>query len=262
MKKLKDKIRELIFFLIPFAVVIIIWQLIVDFSLVKSSILPSPWQVVSHFFSLVYPEPILLTHLSKSFYRLIFGFILGACGGVLSGILMGSFRWVRRAFSPLISFFISVPTIAWVPILLIFLGIGNKSIIIAIFLGCFFPIVYNTMEGIKGVNKHYIWASKTMGAKNLVIFAKVLFPCSLVSILTGLRLGLGYSWRALVGAEMLAAASWGLGYMIYNARAFCDIETMFLGLILICLGGTVLDQLIIRTIEKKTIEKWGLVTKK
>jgi len=125
--------------------------------------------------------PIILIHIFRSFYRLIIGFTLGALLGVSLGILIGGVRAINRALSPVISFMISIPTIAWVPLLLITFGIGEKTIIIAVSLGCFFPVVYNTAEGIRCINKQFIWAARIMGASRLKAFFKGSF---LVLLLT------------------------------------------------------------------------------
>ncbi len=253
---------KLLSFLFPLLVVIGVWELIVDLGVVSSSLLPAPHMIIQTFHSLLTPQPLLLIHLYKSIYRLAVGYALGASLGIGLGILMGSNRFLYRAFSPIISCLISVPTIAWVPLLLITLGTGDATIIIAIFLGCFFPVVYNTLSGIRGVEKQLIWASQVMGANRMTILLRVLLPGSLASIITGLRLAVGYSWRALVGAEMLAATAWGAGYMIYAARAFYDVRAMFAGLVIIAVGGLLMDRLIMDPVERRTVERWGVVVKR
>jgi len=256
---LKKKIKNAISFITPLLLVIVIWETVVRFGLVSERILPPFSSIVLTSFNLLTSDYLLLKHLFVSFYRLSIGYFLGITIGVSVGILLGSREILYRLVMPIISFLVSIPTIAWVPLFLIFIGIGDTTVILAIFLASFFPIVYNTMNGIRSIDKRFIWASKIMGADNLSIFSKVLLPGSLVSIITGLRLGLGYSWRALVGAEMLAATKFGLGFMIYAAKAFYDVKTMFVGLILIALGGLILDHLFMNTLEKHTIKKWGIV---
>jgi NitT/TauT family transport system permease protein len=204
----------------------------------------------------------LLVYLYRSIYRFTIGYGLGAILGIGVGILMGINKHFYRMASPILSLLISVPTIAWVPLFLITVGIGDETIILAIFLGCFFAIVYNTMNGIRSINKELIWASKIMGAKKTTIFSKVLLPGASVSIITGLRLAVGYSWRALVGAEMLASISGGIGYLVYAARAFNAVNIMFTGLVIIALGGLIIDNLVLGALEKKTIEKWGMIKKR
>ncbi len=262
MRRNRAKILKSLSFLLPLVVVIGLWELIVDLNIVSSSLLPSPYMIVKTFYSLLTPRPIILTHLYRSLYRLVIGYVLGASLGIGLGILMGSNRFFYRAFSPITSLLISIPTIAWVPLLLITLGTGDMVIITAIFLGCFFPVVYNTINGIRGVEKQLIWSSQIMGANRISTFSKVILPGSLPSIITGLRLATGYSWRALVGAEMLAATAWGVGFMVYAARAFYDVKVMFAGLVIIALGGLLMDRLIMNPMERKTVERWGMVVKR
>jgi NitT/TauT family transport system permease protein len=245
---------------LPFLIVIGLWQLAVDIRIVSSRLVPSPSLITLKFHRLITPKPILLDILCMSFYRLILGYALGVSVGISLGISMGVSKFLYRVFSPILSLLISVPTLAWVPLLLVTLGPGEETVVIAIFLGSVFPMVYNTFNGIRSVGKHFVWASHIMGADKATVFFEVLLPGSLVSIITGLRLAIGYSWRALVGAEMLAAGiSAGVGQMIYAARAFNDVEAMFAGLVIIAVGGLLLDRLLLDPLERKTVEKWGIV---
>ncbi len=257
-KKIKDTTQ----FIFPFTVVISTWQLLTQCGIISENLIPSPLSILYTIFSLLSPKPLLLIHLWKSVYRLTLGYSLGVTLGILIGVAMGINKSLEKTFSPIISFFISIPTIAWVPLFLILLGLGDETIITAIFLGSFFPVIYNTLNGVKSVKKELVWASEIMGANQTTITFKVLIPGSLTSIIAGLRLATGYAWRALVGAEMLAAAKWGIGYMIYAAKAFYEIKVMFAGLVIIAIGGLLLDHLLMGYLEKETIEKWGLVAKR
>ena len=260
MRMTKGEIIKTFYFILPFLIVVGLWELVVDVGIANPSLVPSPSLIALKFYRLITPKPILLNGLYLSFYRLILGYALGVLIGISLGVLMGISKFLHRVFSSILSLLISVPTLAWVPLLLVTLGPGEETVIIAIFLGSFFPIVYNTLNGIRSVDKHHVWASQIMGADKATVFFEVLLPGSLVSIITGLRLAIGYSWRALVGAEMLAAGiSAGVGQMIYAARAFNDVEAMFAGLVIIAIGGLLLDRLLMDPIERKTVEKWGMV---
>ena len=251
-------LKKIIQYIFPFVVVIIFWEFIVDFGLIIQ--VPSPYELLIRFLQITFEKNILALHLQASIYRLLIGYILAALIGVGLGTLMGINKSISDMFSPILSLLIAIPTIAWVPILLITLGLGDETVITAIFLGGFFAIAYSTMHGIKTVNKNLINAAKTMGSDKKSLFFHVFLPGSLVSLLPGLRLAIGYSWRALVGAEMLAAlVKWGIGKMIYSARFFNDVELMFVGLMVIGIAGLILDQLVMGTIEKWTIEKWGMI---
>ncbi len=258
---IRNTIITVLKFVFPLLCVVILLELIVHLGLLNAEIFPPPSQVTFTLFELATrkpPYPSLLDHILTSAYRILLGYALGVVSGVSLGILMGINRIAYRAFSPIISLLISVPTLAWVPLLLIFV-FGDTSVILAISLGSFFAVVYNTMNGIRSVNKQFIWASQIMGADRTTVFFNVLLPGSMVSMVTGLRLAIGYSWRALVGAEMLAAVSQGAGYLIFVSRWGHNADVVFAGLVVIAVGGLLMDRVIMRPIEKKTIEKWGMV---
>ncbi len=251
-------LKSIFFFLLPFLVVIPIWELVSHLDLINQ--LPAPSEIYTKFYQLTFEQEILFQHLSGSLYRLIIGYICAVSIGIFFGTLIGLKKIFSDIASPILSLLISIPTIAWVPVLLITLGLGDETVIAAVFLGGFFAITYSMIHGIKTVNKNLINAGKTAGAGKYELFKSVLLPGSLVSLIPGLRLAIGYSWRALVGAEMLAAmVRWGVGKMIFTARMANVVETMFLGLVIIGVAGLLLDRLLL-FIEKRTVVKWGMVT--
>lgn len=259
-KKILSKTTKnsIIDFILPFLIALIIWQLIAEFILTTQ--LPTPLELANKFIILAFEKNVLLNNITNSLQRFITGYLLATIIGISLGMLMGINKTISSLFKPMLSLLIAVPTIAWVPVLLITLGLGDQTVITAIFLGGFFSITYSTMHGIQTVDKSLIRASQTMGQNHLGRFIHVLLPGSLVSLLPGLRLAIGYSWRALVGAEMLAAMiKTGLGKMIYDARFWNDIQAMFLGLILIGLIGLALDRLIMTPLEIKTLKTWGMI---
>lgn len=258
---MNGKIYEGIQFIFPFIVVLIMWEAIVDLKL--TTLLPSPHQLIIRFYQLSFQKHVLEKHLYYSLYRLIMGYLLSTIFGIVAGALIGIKKIISDIFSPVLGLLISIPTIAWVPVLLITLGLGDRTVIVAIFLGGFFEVAYSTINGIRMVNENLVNAARIMGANKLKIFSHVLLPGAMTSIIPGLRLAIGYSWRALVGAEMLSAMiKWGIGKMIYEARFWNDVITMFLGLTIIGIMGMLLDRFIMGYVEKATIEKWGMVGKR
>ena len=145
--------------------------------------------------------------------------------------------------------------------MLITVGMGDATIIVAVFLGCVFPVVYMSMNGVRAVPVDVVLAAAAVGADRVAVLRSVLLPGALPFIITGLRLAVGYSWRALVGAEMLAATTSGIGYMVYAARAFYDVGAMFVGLAVISLCGLAVDYLVLGTAERRTVQKWGMVSR-
>jgi NitT/TauT family transport system permease protein len=257
------KIVQAVEFVIPFLVVGLSWELLVRFGIIGLETLPPPSVILQKFWSLTWEKGTLFQHLACSLYRLTAGYLLAVGLGVAVGTLLAVQKTVREMFSPVLSLLISVPTIAWVPVLLITMGLGDKTVITAIFLGGFFAIAYNTMRGIEMVNKDQMNAARLTGVSGVKLFASVLLPGSLVSVITGLRLGIGYSWRALVGGEMLSAlVEWGIGKMIYQARFWNDVAAMFVGLIVISLSGFLLDRILLKWLERETVEKWGMLARR
>ncbi len=250
-------------FILPFVVLGGIWELVVLLGWVSPASLPAPSTILQRVWLLCTGEGLLWRHLGQSMYRLSVGYALAMSLGLTVGTLLAMNRILREMFSPVLSLLISVPTIAWVPVFLITLGLGDRTVIAAVFLGGFFAITYNTIRGIEMVDLNRIRAAQTMGARGPRLFFSVLLPGSSVSVLTGLRLGIGYSWRALVGGEMLSAmVRWGIGKMIYQARFWNDVTVMFVGLLVIGVTGLLLDRLIIGWLERATIERWGMVSER
>jgi len=203
-------------------------------------------------------SPKILVHILKSLSRMLLGYIFAVIFGILISVLVGINKYIRMACNPIISFFMSIPTITWVPILLIITGITEKTIIIAVFLGSFFAIVYNTLDGMNNVDQNLVSVGKLLGYNNFQILYKIIIPASFVQILTGFKLGIAYSWRALVGAEMLGATQYGLGYLIFASRKFYDLNRMISTLLIIALLGYLLNRLLVIYLEKNTIVKWGI----
>lgn len=250
-------------FVLPFVIIAVVWEVIARTGFVTATSLPPPTQILRKFWDLSIGEGVLWRHLGRSLYRLSVGYALAMTSGLIFGSILAMNRIMREMFSPILSLLISVPTIAWVPVFLITLGLGDSTVIAAVFLGGFFAITYNTVRGIEMVDVSKIRAARTMGARGPRLFASVLLPASSVSVITGLRLGIGYSWRALVGGEMLSAmVRWGIGKMIYQARFWNDVSVMFVGLLVIGLTGFLLDRLLIRWLERVTIERWGMVSER
>lgn len=200
----------------------------------------------------------LFLHIIISLYRMIIGYALAVSIGLSFAVLLGFSKYFRMAFKALLSFFISIPTITWVPLLLIITGISEQTIIIAIFLGSFFTVVYNTLEGFDNVPKNIILLGKNLGYSRFGLLFKIYIPSSFNQILVGLKLGIAYSWRALVGAEMLGAALYGLGFLVFASRKFYDIKSMLVALLYIGLLGYFLNRLLILYIENRTVRRWGI----
>jgi len=190
--------------------------------ILDSKILPPMHDIIVYAWNALFPGADSYAHLvffdiGWSFLRVLMGFGIGVVSSVITGILMGLSKWLYRFLNPIFSLLISVPTLAWVPILLIIIGLNTKTITIA--LSCFFPVVYSTTNGSRSIDRNLIWSAQIMGANKFEIFIDVLLPGSLISLIIGLRLAIGYSWRAVVGAEILVSLTEGIGGYLMGGRS-------------------------------------------
>jgi NitT/TauT family transport system permease protein len=261
--KVPTRLFGIVQFLFPFLVLGSLWEVVIRLGLVNAKLLPAPSMLMQELYELLFRKQALQYHLYYSLYRLSLGYFLAVIVGVMMGTVLALSTMMRQMFSVTLSLLISIPTIAWIPVLLITLGLGDKTVITAIFLGGVFEITYSTVAGMRSVDQQLTNAARIMGATRWDLFFKVLLPGSLVSIMPALRLSVGYCWRALVGGEMLSAMiKWGLGKMIYEARFWNDVKVMLVGLAAIGILGVVLDRLLLKTLEQATLEKWGILVER
>ena len=202
-------------------------------------------------------QGMLFKHMGASLYRAISAFALSVLIGIPLGFCLGLMPSVHKWTSPILSVMLPLPAVAWTPILLVAFGQGDRTIITVCFLGAFFPVLYSTIQGVKAVSKQSIWVVRSMGGKRRHVLLNVLLPSCLPALISGLKLGMAHSWRTLVAAEMLAAISTGLGYMIFAARSYMDVSTMFVGIALLALIGMAIEYGIFGVLEQRTIRKWA-----
>lgn len=201
----------------------------------------------------------ILRHTLYTLYRVLLGFLLAGAVGLPIGILMGRFRRVERFFVPLVSVFMPIPSLAWVPVFILWFGLGNTATIAIVFYAATFPMVFNTWTGVRSVNRLWIRAAEAMGADEKVLFYKVVLPGALPFVITGLRLAFARAWIAVVGAEMIAASSWGLGWVIFDSKEFLATDVMLGSLVVIGVVGFAFERLIFQTVERRTVGRWGMV---
>jgi NitT/TauT family transport system permease protein len=179
--------------------------------------------------------------------------------GVVIGIAMGRSRRAEDILLPLVSIGAPIPGIAYAPLFLLWFGLGNFSTILMVGFVSAFPIIFNTWTGVKAVKEIWLRSAQAMGADRGRMFRLVIVPGSLPYILTGLRLGLAQAWRLLVGVEMLAAVSWGLGWLIFGAREFLNTDVMLAGVAVIGIIGLALEKLVFQRLEDYTVVRWGMI---
>jgi NitT/TauT family transport system permease protein len=174
-------------------------------------------------------------------------------------MLMGRHRPVERFFLPLMSVLMPIPSLAWVPVFILWFGLGNTATIMLVFYAATFPLMYNTWTGVRTVNRLWLRAASAMGADERALFWKVVFPGSLPFVITGLRQAFARSWIAVVGGEMIAASAWGLGWVIFDAKEFLNTDVMMGVLVVIGGLGLVFERVIFQALEARSVARWGML---
>jgi len=198
-------------------------------------------------------------HALYTMYRVLFGFGLAIAFGVPIGILMARFRAVENFCLPLVSALMPIPSFALVPLFMLWFGIGNTTTVMIVFYAATFPMLFNTWSGVRAVNPIWLRAAGAMGADEQRLFWKVIIPGASPFIITGMRQAFLRCWIAVVGAEMIAASDWGLGWVIFDAKEFLNTDLMMASLIVIGAIGFVFERVVFGSLERLTVLRWGMV---
>ena len=233
------------------------WSLASATMPVPAYVLPPPTAVLAAGRDLVV-KGILPTYVFESLRRMVIAALIAFAIGVPVGLALGTSRRLAEFAYPILNFFQSVSGIAWLPLMLVWFGFGERTILVAVNYTVVFPVALNALLGVRSVPRIYVSGLRTLGASRWRIARDVILPGALPSIATGMRLGLAYGWRALIAAEMLVGAH-GLGFMIFSAQNFHLTARIMLGMVVIGVLWLVLDYFVLRPLEQATIERWGLI---
>jgi NitT/TauT family transport system permease protein len=201
----------------------------------------------------------LIVHAATTLYRVLAGMLLAVAIALPLGILMGRFKPVENFFLPLASALMPIPSLAWVPVFILWFGLGNTVAILIVLYAALFPMLLNAWAGVRAVNPLWLRAAGAMGANERALFWKVIVPGSSPFIITGLRQAFLRAWIAVIGAEFLAASDWGLGWVIFDAKEFLNADLMMASLAVIGAIGFAFERLVFGTLEKMTVQRWGMV---
>jgi NitT/TauT family transport system permease protein len=196
---------------------------------------------------------------AATLYRVLFGLSLAVVVALPLGILMARFKPVEHFFLPLASALMPIPSLAWVPVFILWFGLGNTVAVLIVFYAALFPMLLNTWSGVRAVNPLWLRAAGAMGATETALFWKVIIPGAFPFIITGVRQAFLRAWIAVVGAEMLAASDFGLGWVIFDAKEFLNADVMIAALIVIGAIGFAFERLVFGSLEAATVARWGMV---
>jgi NitT/TauT family transport system permease protein len=225
-------------------VLIILWEISAR---VENNLLLPPASTVFLTLWEITLDGTLVANTLASLGRVASGFVCAALVGIPVGLIMGYYRTIDWSLAGIVNGLRPIPVAAWVPLSIILMGIGEKPAVFLVFLGTVWPILLSTIQGVHSVPKHLLWAALTMGATAPQIFARVVLPAALPSILTGLRVGVGTAFTCVIVAELIAVRS-GLGYLITEARMLVRSDLVIAGMMAIGAVGFLLDWVVSRTL--------------
>lgn len=232
---------------VPIALVVF-WEVFARSGIIPASLLPAPSRVVGTWADWLFAidgssqsdSGRWFFDAAASLTRVLSGYAISAASGILIGIAIGWWRWVEQAVEPTLQMLRPIPPVSWIPLAIIWFGIANKPAIFLVFLGAFFPILMNTIHGVKAVDRNLIRAAAMMGSTQLQLLRFIILPAALPSIFAGLRIAIGSAWMLTVTAEMVAVKS-GLGYVLWDSYYFLRYDLVIAAMVSIGLLGYLSD---------------------
>ncbi|MDD3893444.1 MAG: ABC transporter permease [Syntrophomonadaceae bacterium] len=250
-------LKKLLFYLILIIIWALAYRIFVDvFSIWKPYTFPSPLSVMKTLIDLVADNTLGIA-IVASIKRIIVGYLISLAIGIVVGLTIVRFKYLDENLSALILGLQTLPSICWLPFAILWFGLNESAILFVIAVGSTFAIAISIESGIKNVNPLYLRAARTMGAQGLKIYWNVIIPASLPSVISGMKQGWSFAWRALMAGEMLSATK-GLGQVLMVGRDLADISQVMAVMIVIIILGLVVDKLIFGRIETNVRHRWGL----
>jgi len=253
-----ERIRTILRGTATILIVAALYEVTARSGLFPRALMPTLGKVGSTLFDLL-ADGTMLRHAFYTLYRMLSGFALAVAIGLPLGILMGRYRAVENFFLPLTSALMPIPSLAWVPVFILWFGLGNTVTILIVLYAATFPMVLSAWSGMRAVNRLWLRAAGAMGADENALFWKVILPGASPFIITGLRQAFLRAWIAVVGAEMIAASDWGLGWVIYDSREFLNVDVMLASVAVIGVIGFAFERLVFGSLERVTVQRWGMV---
>lgn len=240
--------------LLPIVIFLATWEIAARLNLVPGEFSFPPFSTVMQEFYYLTISGVLGENLLSSLIRVLIGLGAGSLAGIMVGVVMGWRETMDKALHPIISLLYPIPPLGWLPLLMLWLGINEVLPITIIFIASFFPVLYNTLNGIKSVDKNYIQVARTLGASDMKILTTVVMPLALPNIFTGLRLTAGMAWRVLIAAEMVAIPT-GIGALMLKAQSLIRIDIIIVSLIVLAVMTFSFDRFF-AYMEAKLTTKW------
>ncbi|WP_449538202.1 ABC transporter permease [Ferdinandcohnia sp. Marseille-Q9671] len=230
------------------AALLVVWQYLSHIGILEAHLMPAPTVILAKIIEFA-GDGSLWGHIGITLYRIFFGFLIGVVSAVVLGSLVGYFRIAEQLLDPMLQAFRSIPSLAWVPLFILWMGIAEPSKITLIAVGVFFPVYLNIVSGIQGVDRKLIEVGKIYNFTTFELIRKVILPASLPSFLVGIRSGLGLGWMFVVAAELMGASQ-GIGYLLVVGQNSYSPETVIASIVLFAILGKITDSILKKTEEK------------
>lgn len=245
-------LKQIIFYV----TLVAIWQIVSMTNIWPNNLFPSPYEVAE---DLVYmaSNGSLFLGVGTSILRLIIGLAIAISVGMLLGILMARVEIVNQTIGSLVLGLQSIPSVAWVPLAILWFGLTDSGIIFVTAIGSMFSVTIATYTGVKNIHPHYVEAARNMGAKGTQLALYVLIPAAFPYLISGFKQGWAFAWRGVIGAELLFSFL-GLGFLLNVGRQLNDISQVFAIMLVIMMVGIAIDGIIFKRIENKVMSRWGL----
>lgn len=251
-------LRSVLDSLVPLAVVGAAWEAFARSGVYKPVLTPTLEDIAAVTIKM-FVSGALVADIAFTLYRLLTGFLIGAIVGIMVGALMARLRLAERFLQPLVGVLNPIPSLAWIPLFVLWFGLGETATIVLVAFATVIPVIMNVWVGGKAVNETWLRAAESMECRGSRLFFKVVLPAAVPFIVAGLRGGIGRGWRAVVAGEMIAATKYGLGWVIFNSIAFLNTDVMLSAIFFIGLIGLVIENCVFAAIERATVVRWGML---
>lgn len=241
------------------AVLLAIWEGFARSGMFSTAMTP-PLEAVGGVIWTMLADGSFIKNALATLVRVFIGLGISFAVAVPLGVMMARSWVAERIFLPVLSVLLPIPSLAWVPLFILWFGIGNLATILVVIYASIFPLVYSVWTGVRAVNPLWLRAATVMGADEATLFRKVIWPGSLPYVITGLRLAFGRAWIGVIGGELLASPKLGLGEIIFTAAEFLDAGVMLATLVGIGVIGVVFERFVFQTLEHATVRRWGMVS--
>jgi len=239
-----------------YIIFVAVWQLVASVDIWPNTIFPSPFEVAE---DLVYSaaDGSLFFGIGTSMWRLVVGLAIAILGGMILGIFMARVEVVNQTIGSLVLGLQSIPSVAWVPLAIVWFGLTDAGIIFVTAVGAIFAVTINTYSGVKNIDPNYIAAARNMGAKGGQLITEVLIPAAFPYMISGFKQGWAFAWRGVIGAELLFSFL-GLGFLLNVGRQLSDVS-LVIAIMLVVMGiGILIDGFVFKRIENNVMSRWGL----